>query len=120
MNNKIILYSTEDGKSKIELHVDGESVWLNQLELAELLQTSKQNISKHIKAIFEEGELSEQVVVNYKLTTTPHGAISGKMQTKRVAYYSLDMILAIGYRVRSIRGVQFRKYASTVLNEYLI
>lgn len=120
MKNEIILYHTEDGKSKIELHVENETVWLSQLELAELFQTSKQNISKHIKAIFEDDELEEEVVVNYKLTTTPHGAIPEKVQTKRVAYYSLDMILAIGYRVRSPRGVQFRNYASTILKEYLI
>lgn len=120
MNNNIILYNTDDGKSKIELHVEGDTVWLNQLELAELFQTSKQNISKHIKAIFDDGELKKEVVVNYKLTTTQHGAISNKVQTKNVAYYSLDMILAIGYRVRSVRGVQFRNYASTILKEYLI
>lgn len=120
MSKDIIIYNTEDGKAKISLHLEKDSVYLNQLELAELFQTSKQNISKHIKAIFEEGELDEEVVVNYKLTTTPHGAISNKTQTKKVAYYSLDMILAIGYRVRSVRGMQFRNYASTVLKEYLI
>lgn len=90
------------------------------MELAELFQTSKQNISKHIKAIFEDGELDEKVVVNYQLTTTQHGAIAGKTQSRKTAYYNLDMILAIGYRVRSPRGVQFRNYASTVLKEYLI
>lgn len=120
MGNEIIIYNTEDGKATIELLVENETVWLNQLELAELFQTSKQNISKHIKSIFKDGELDEKVVVNYKLTTTPHGAILEKMQTKKVAYYSLDMILAIGYRVRSIRGMQFRNYASTILKEYLV
>lgn len=120
MNNNIILYNTDDGKSKIELHAEGNTVWLNQLELAELFQTSKQNISKHINAIFDEGELKKEEVVNYKLTTTQHGAITNKIQTKKVAYYSLDMILAIGYRVRSVRGIQFRNYASTILKEYLI
>jgi hypothetical protein len=92
---------------------------LSQLEIAELFQTTKQNISKHIKTIFEDGEIDEKVVVNYQFTTTQHGAISNKTQTKKVAYYNLDMILAIGYRVRSPRGVQFRQYASTVLKEYL-
>lgn len=120
MSSDIILYNTEDGKSRIELHLENGSVWLNQLEIAELFQTSKQNISKHIKAIFSDGELREEVVVNYKLITTEHGAIKGKVQTKKVTYYSLDMILAIGYRVRSVRGIQFRNYASTVLKEYLI
>lgn len=120
MSNEIIIYNTDDGKSKIELHLENNTVWLNQMELAELFQTSKQNISKHIKAIFDDGELEKKVVVNYKLITTQHGAIEGKTQTKEVAYYNLDMILAIGYRVRSPRGIQFRNYASTVLKEYLI
>ena len=120
MSNEIIIYNTDDGKSKIELHLENNTVWLNQMELAELFQTSKQNISKHIKAIFDDGELEKKVVVNYKLITTQHGAIEGKTQTKEVAYYNLDMILAIGYRVRSPRGIQFRNYASTILKEYLI
>lgn len=117
MRNDIILYSTEDGKSKIELHVENETVWLSQLELAELFQTSKQNISKHIKSIFEDGELEESATVNHKLTVQKEG---NREITRQVAYYSLDMILAIGYKVRSVRGVQFRNYASTILKEYLI
>ena len=120
MNNEIIIYNTEDGKSKINLKLEDGTVWLNQLQIAELFQTTKQNISKHIKAILEDGELDEKVVVNYQLTTSKHGAMEGKVQRKEVAFYNLDMILAVGYRVRSTRGVQFRKYASTVLKEYLI
>ena len=120
MSNDMIIYNTEDGKSKISLKLENGTVWLNQLEIAELFETTKQNVSKHIKAIFEDGELLEKVVVNYQLTTTQHGAIKGKTQTKKVAYYNLDMILAIGYRVRSPRGIQFRNYATTILKEYLI
>ncbi len=120
MSKDIIIYSTEDGKSKINLKYEDGTVWLNQNEIAELFQTTKQNISKHIKSIFEDGELDEKVVVNYKLTTTQHGAIKGKMQSKNVAYYNLDMILAIGYRVRSSRGIQFRNYATTILKDYLV
>jgi toxin-antitoxin system, toxin component, fic family len=120
MSNDIIIYNTEDGSSKIELKVKDNTVWLNQLEIAELFQTTKQNVSKHIKAIFDDRELDEKVVVNYQLTTTKHGAIVDKSQTKVVKYYNLDMILAIGYRVRSARGIQFRNYASTILKEYLI
>ena len=120
MSNGMIIYNTEDGKSKISLKLEKGTVWLNQLEIAELFETTKQNVSKHIKAIFEDGELFEKVVVNYQLTTTQHGAIKGKTQTKKVAYYNLDMILAIGYRVRSPRGIQFRNYATTILKEYLI
>ena len=120
MGNDIIIYNTEDGKTKINLQYEDGTVWLSQLEIAELFQTTKQNVSKHVKAIFLEGELEEKVVVNYKLTTTKHGAIANKKQSKQVAHYNLDMILAIGYRVRSIRGIQFRNYASSILKEYLI
>ena len=120
MGNDIIIYNTEDGKTKINLQYEDGTVWLSQLEIAELFQTTKQNVSKHVKAIFLEGELKEKVVVNYKLITTKHGAIANKKQSKQVAHYNLDMILAIGYRVRSIRGVQFRNYASSILKEYLI
>ena len=120
MGNDIIIYNTEDGKTKINLQYEDGTVWLSQLEIAELFQTTKQNVSKHIKAIFLEGELKEKVVVNYKLITTKHGAIANKKQSKQVAHYNLDMILAIGYRVRSIRGIQFRNYASSILKEYLI
>ena len=92
MSNKIILYNTEDGKSKIELHVNNETVWLSQLELAELFQTNKQNISKHINAILKDKELEEKVVVNYQLTTTIHGIMPDKTQMKKVAYYLLRTI----------------------------
>ena len=119
MNKDLIIYNTEDGQAKISLTLQDGTVWLNQLQIAELFQTTKQNISKHIKAIFADGELDEKVVVNYQLTTTKHGAIEGKTQHKPVAFYNLDMILAIGYRVRSPRGIQFRLYASTILKEYL-
>lgn len=120
MNNEIIIYNTEDGKARISLRLENGMVWLSQSEIAELFDTTKQNISKHIKAIFEDRELNREVVVNYQLTTTQHGAIKGKTQTKKVAYYNLDMILAIGYRVRSPRGMQFRNYATTILKEYLV
>ena len=117
MSNKIIIYNTEDGKAKINLRLEDGTVWLNQLQIAELFQTTKQNISKHIKAILEDGELSEDSTVNHQLTVQKEG----KREIERnIAFYNLDMILAIGYRVRSPRGVQFRKYASTVLKEYLI
>ena len=117
MSNEIIIYNTDDGKSEIELHLENNTVWLNQTELAELFQTSKQNISKHIKAIFDDGELYEDSTVNYKLTVQKEG---NRNVSREVAFYNLDMILAIGYRVRSPRGIQFRNYASTVLKEYLI
>lgn len=111
--NDLILYTTEDGKSQIRLRADLGTVWLTQLEMAELFQTTKQNIAKHLKAIFVEQELSQESVVNQRLTTAADG------KNYRVAHYNLDAILAVGYRVRSPRGVQFRRWASTVLKEYL-
>lgn len=89
MANNLILYRTDDSKSAIELRLDNGMVWLTQQELAELFQTSKWNISKHIKIIFEDGELDKTVVVNYQLTTTRHVVIADKSQSKKVAYYNL-------------------------------
>ena len=117
MGNDIIIYNTEDGKAKINLQYEDGTVWLSQLEIAELFQTTKQNVSKHVKAIYLEGELEERATVNYKLTVQKEG---NRKISRQLAYYNLDMILAIGYRVRSIRGAQFRNYASNVLKEYLI
>ena len=117
MGNDIIIYNTEDGKAKINLQYEDGTVWLSQLEIAELFQTTKQNVSKHVKALYLEGELEERATVNYKLTVQQEG---NRKISRKLAYYNLDMILAIGYRVRSIRGVQFRNYASNVLKEYLI
>ena len=117
MSNDMIIYNTEDGKSKISLKLENGTVWLNQLEIAELFETTKQNVSKHIKAIFEDGELLEKATVNYQLTVQNEGI---REVRRKVAYYNLDMILAIGYRVRSPRGIQFRNYATTILKEYLI
>ena len=110
----LILYTSDDGKSQIQLRVDLGTVWLTQLEIAELFQTSKQNIAKHLKAIFAEQELAQDSVVNQRLTTAADG------KNYQVAHYNLDAILAVGYRVRSPRGVQFRRWASTVLKEYLV
>ena len=110
----LILYTSDDGKSQIQLRVDLGTVWLSQLEMAELFQTSKQNIAKHLKAIFVEHELAQDSVVNQRLTTAADG------KNYQVAHYNLDAILAVGYRVRSPRGVQFRRWASTVLKEYLV
>ena len=117
MNKQMIIYNTEDGKAEISLHLQDGTVWLNQLEIAELFQTSKQNISKHIKAVFADGELVEDSTVNHQLTVQNEGERSIQRQ---IAYYNLDMILAVGYRVRSVRGAQFRHYASNVLKEYLV
>ena len=118
--NHFIIYHTEDGISKINLTLENGTIWLTQLQIAELFQTTKQTISKHIKNILEDEELDEKVVVNYGFTATNQSEIEDRFQKRKVAYYNLDMILAIGYRVQSPRGIQFRKYASTVLKEYFI
>ncbi|MDR2430531.1 MAG: virulence RhuM family protein [Puniceicoccales bacterium] len=110
----IILYTTEDGKDQIQLRAEEQTVWLTQLEMAELFATTKQNISLHLQNIFEDGELREGSVVKESLTT----AADGKDYPTKL--YNLDAILAVGYRVRSPRGVQFRRWASTVLKEYLL
>ncbi len=120
MMNYFIIYHTEDGNSKINLTLENGTIWLTQLQIAELFQTSKQSISKHIKNILEDGELDEKVVVNYQFTATNQSEIEDGLPKRKVASYNLDMILAIGYRVQSPRGIQFRKYASTVLKEYFI
>ncbi|PQO99088.1 hydroxyacid dehydrogenase [Pseudomonas frederiksbergensis] len=110
----LILYSTEDGLAQFTLREMNGQVWLTQLELAELYQTSKQNISKHIQAVLADGELAEAAVVNSKLTT----AADGKEYLTQL--YALPMIIAIGYRVRSTRGSQFRQWATRTLSEYML
>ena len=113
MSSEMIIYNTEDGLTRVELRLDDGTVWLTQLEMAELFQSTKQNISKHIKAILDDGELEEKATVNYRLTTATDG------KNYNVACYNLDMILAVGYRMRSARGAQVWRYASTILKEYL-
>ena len=117
---QILLYQTPDGESRIEVRLEGETVWLNLEQMAELFQRNKSTISRHIKNVFEEGELNREVVVAKYATTTQHGAIEGKSQTHQVEFYNLDMIISVGYRVHSYRGVQFRMWATKVLKEYIV
>lgn len=116
----IILYQTPDGQSKIEVTLSGDTVWLTADQMAELFQRNKSTISRHIRNVFEEGELQIDMVVAFFATTTQHGAIIGKQQTHQTAFYNLDMIISIGYRVKSHRGVQFRIWATNVLREYIV
>lgn len=111
---EFLLYTAEDGTNVIRVRFHDESLWLSQALIAELFQTSKQNIAKHLKAIFADEELRPDAVVNQQLTT----AADGKQY--RVRYYNLEAILAVGYRVRSHRGVQFRQWATERLSEYLL
>lgn len=113
----LILYTSEDGRSQIKLRAEGKTVWLTQLEMAELFDATKQNISLHLKNIFEDGELDPAATVKESLTVQ----IEGDREIQRtLTLYNLDAILAVGYRVRSPRGVQFRRWASTILKEYLL
>ena len=105
---QILLYQTPDGESRIEVTLQGETVWLSLDQMAELFQRNKSTISRHIKNVFEEGELNKDMVVAKFATTTQHGAIEGKTQSHLVDFYNLDMIISVGYRVHSYRGVQFR------------
>ena len=116
----IVLYQTPDGQTDLEVKLENGSVWLTQSQMAILFETTKQNVSLHINNLFKEGELAREVVVKDFLTTTRHGAMDGRTQTHNVTYYNLDVIISVGYRVKSKRGTQFRIWANTVLKEYLI
>lgn len=112
-DNDLILYTAEDGESRFVLRELGGQVWLTQLEMSELYQTSKQNIGKHIKSVIADGELAEEAVVNRKFTTGADG------KAYLTLLYSLPMIIAVGYRVRSARGSQFRQWATRTLGEFM-
>lgn len=119
-NSEIILYTTTDGKVKIDTIFQNETIWLTQKKMAELFDVKRPAITKHLKNIFESGELDEKVVGSILEHTTQHGAIEGKTQTKAVKYYNLDAIIAVGYRVNSKRATQFRIWATNILKEYII
>ena len=112
--SNIIFYTTDDGQVKIEVRLEDENVWLTQNAMAELFDTTKQNISLHIKNIFEENELNENSVVKENLTTASDG------KNYKTKFYNLDLIISVGYRVKSIRGTQFRIWANKLIKEYLI
>ena len=112
--SNIIFYQTQDGVTKISVTLNNDTVWLNQAQMAELFQTTKQNISLHVNNIFEEGELDKEQVVKDFLTTASDG------KTYHTNFYSLDVIISVGYRVKSIRGTQFRIWANKILKEYMI
>lgn len=116
MENEIIIYQTQDGQTKIDVRLENETVWLTQNQMAELFQTTKQNVSSHIKNIFEEGELSENSTVKDYLTVQQEG---NRKVSRNVSHYNLDVIISVGYRVKSLRGTQFRIWATQVLKEYL-
>jgi len=113
-NGELILYRTDDGRTEIHLRAVDSTVWLTQAEIARLFESSKQNISLHIRKIFADGELTEEAVVKFYLTTASDG------KRYKTMLYNLDLVLAVGFRVRSPRGAQFRRWAGTSLADYLV
>jgi hypothetical protein len=118
--NEIILYHGNELPVRIEVRIAHDSVWLNRNQIAVLFNRDVKTIGKHINNIFNEGELDKKVVVAKFATTTQHGAIKGKTQTLNVDYYNLDVIISVGYRVKSREGTLFRIWATKVLNDYLM
>ena len=116
-NGNIILYQTEDGKSRIEITLCNDTVWLTADQMAELFQRNKSTISRHIKNVFEDGELNPDSTVAFFATIQNEG---NRSVERNLAYYNLDMIISVGYRVKSHRGVQFRIWATNILREYLV
>lgn len=117
--SEFIIFKTEDDKVAVDVRFEEETVWLTQDQMSLLFGKAKSTISEHIKHIFEEGELDEKVVVRNFRITTPHGAIKGKTQQSTLKLYNLDVIISVGYRVKSLRGTQFRIWATKRLNEYI-
>ena len=116
---EMIIYQSDEGV-KLDVRLENKTVWLNQEQIGVLFNKSKATISEHISNIFKEGELDEKVVVRKFRTTTQHGAIEGKTQSREVKYYNLDVIISVGYRVKSIQGTRFRQWATERLNEYSV
>lgn len=110
--NQIVIYKTNDGQTAIDVRMENETVWLTQAQMAQLFQKDRTVIGRHIRNVFKEGELDEKVVCANFAHTTQHGAIKGKQQRQEVVLYNLDVIISVGYRVKSQRGVQFRQWAN--------
>lgn len=115
--SSVILYQTPDGKTKVDVRFEGETAWLNQGQMADLFETTKQNISLHVSNIYKEAELPRQSTVKDYLTVQTEGGVE---KSRSVEYYNLDVIISVGYRVKSIRGTQFRIWATQRLREYII
>ena len=116
---QFLLYSLPDEEGKVQVVIKDETLWCSQKAMAQLFGVGVPAISKHLKNIFEEGELSKNVVVSKMEITTQHGAMEGKTQSKDVEFYSLDAIIAVGYRVSSLKATRFRQWATKILHEYI-
>ncbi len=117
---EFLLYTAANGEIKVEVLLNNETIWLTQERMAELFGVQRPAISKHLKNIFDSGELQEEVVVSILEHTTEHGAIAGKTQTQQVKYYNLDAVISVGYRVNSTQATQFRIWATQLIKEYII
>ena len=117
--NELVLFETKDKEIKLSVPLEQETVWLNRNQMADLFGRDVKTIGKHINNALKE-ELYDEVVVAKFATTTKHGAVDGKTQTHMVEYYNLDMIISVGYRVKSRRGVEFRRWANNVLKQYIL
>lgn len=117
---EFLLYTAPSGDIKVEVLLSNETIWLTQDRMAALFGVGVPAISKHLKNIFESGELNPEVVISILETTTEHGAIAGKTQTKKVKYYNLDAVISVGYRVNSRQATQFRIWATGLIKEYII
>ena len=118
--NEILLYTTPNGKVKVEIYLQNETIWLTQQKIAELFGVQRPAVTKHLKNIFESGELKEEVVSSILEHTTQHGAIKGKTQETITRFYNLDAIISVGYRVNSSQATAFRIWATERLKEYII
>lgn len=117
---EFLLYSAPSGEIKVEVLLNNETIWLTQERMAELFGVQRPAISKHLKNIFDSGELQEELVCSILEHTTEHGAIAGKTQTQQVKYYNLDAVISVGYRVNSTQATQFRIWATQLIKEYII
>ena len=120
MANDIVIFKNGELELQVNVSPDLETVWLNRDQMSDLFDRDIKTIGKHISNIFKEGELDKEVVVAKFSTTTKQGAIKGKTQTKNVEFYNLDVIISVGYRVKSQRGIAFRKWATSILKDYMI
>tara|TARA_R110000737_G_scaffold123810_1_gene155952 strand:+ start:54 stop:1040 length:987 start_codon:yes stop_codon:yes gene_type:complete len=120
IKNQIEIYQAQDGSTQIDVQLEEETVWLTQAQMAVLFNKGRTTITEHISNVFKEGELIEEMVCRDFRHTTQHGAIKGKTQSKNVKYYNLDVIISVGYRVKSKQGTQFRIWANRILKDYLV
>ena len=119
-NGEIIIYQSEDGKIRLDVRLENNSVWLSQEQIALLFSKGRTTITEHISNIFKEGELNKEKVCRKIRHTTQHGDVEGKTQSKEVTLYNLDVIISVGYRVKSIVGTRFRQWTTERLAEYII